>query len=182
VRSREVEEWTIRVATAADADGMADAHRDSIRTLGPAQYPPAVVDDWFAAVAPAMYVDAMAMGEVFFVAVAADGTVLGLASDFALDGRRHGASAYVRGAVARRGLGTALLQAAEGHARAAGATSIDVDASLGGVPFYRANGFVATAPGETQLPTGRTMPCVFMRKMLLLEAGDGEPVVRTQQV
>jgi GNAT superfamily N-acetyltransferase len=73
---------------------------------------------------------------------------------------------YVRGAAARRGIGSALLRLAEAHALESGATGIHVEASLAGVEFYRANGFVALGCGETRLKSGRPIACVFMRKDL----------------
>ena len=72
---------------------------------------------------------------------------------------------YVRGAVARRGIGTALLRLAESDAAAHGASSIQIQASLAGVAFYLSNGFDEIGRGEAELTTGTTMPCVFMRKL-----------------
>jgi ribosomal protein S18 acetylase RimI-like enzyme len=65
---------------------------------------------------------------------------------------------------ARRGVGTALLRAAEAHAVGQGATCIEIEASLAGVDFYRANGFIETGRGKTYLRSGRPIGCVFMRK------------------
>jgi len=107
----------------------------------------------------------MKAGEVFFIAVG-DGRILGFSSDYVLENTTHGMSVYVRGSAARQGIGTALLERAEAHARATGATTIEVDASLVGVNFYKANGFVETGRGETVLTTGRSIASVFMRKEL----------------
>ena len=60
----------------------------------------------------------------------------------------------------------ALLQLAEQHALAHGATSIHIQASLAGVEFYKANGFDEIGRGEALLMSGRSMPCAFMRKSL----------------
>ena len=149
---------------------MASAHLDSIRTLGPAFYSPDVVETWASAVAPDMYVRAMDGGEVFFVATGEiDGqpTVLGFSSH-RIDDEQDGVSVYVRGAVARLGIGTALLRLAESAAAARGASSIQIQASLAGVAFYRSNGFEEISRGEAVLTTGRTMPCVFMRKLFAI--------------
>jgi GNAT superfamily N-acetyltransferase len=158
-----------RQAHPSDAEHIAVAHRDSIRTLGPLFYPPNVVDDWAHGLTADLYMNAMAGGEVFFIAVAEiSGTqaVLGFASDYPRDGTRHGTSVYVRGNVARRGIGTVLLKRAEVEAIARGATSVHVEASLAGVEFYRANGFVEISRGETHLKSGRPIACVFMEKIL----------------
>ena len=166
---RTIAQFEPRRAAPDDAAGIADAHRDSIRSIGPRFYPPNVVDDWAEGLAADVYLKAMQGGEVFFIATGdIDGrsAVLGFASDYTLDGTRHGTSVYVRGAAARRGIGSALLRLAEAHAVDAGATSIHVEASLAGVEFYKANGFVETGRGETRLMSGRPIACVFMRKML----------------
>ena len=59
-----------------------------------------------------------------------------------------------------------IVRLAEEHARAHGAKSIQIQASLAGVAFYRANGFEETGRGEARLMSGQSMPCVFMRKVL----------------
>jgi len=133
-----------RRALPADAPAMALAHVDSIRSLGPAFYGADLVDAWAAGVTPGMYVQAMAEGEVFFIALSAlDGQpeVLGFSSHRP-DGGDDGASCYVRGGAARQGIGSRLWALAEAHARAQGVAAITIEASLPGVPFYRAQGFV----------------------------------------
>lgn len=162
-----------RRATPADADAIALAHLDSIRSIGPAFYPPDVVEAWGSGLTPDVYVNAMIGGEAFFVATGIiDGqpAVLGF-STHRVDDDVDGVSVYVRPSAARRGIGTALLRLAEEHARAYGAKSIQIQASLAGVEFYRANGFQETARGEALLMSGRSMPCVFMRKWMLKAAG-----------
>jgi GNAT superfamily N-acetyltransferase len=167
--------FEIRRADPSDVDEIALAHRDSIQSIGPAFYSPDVVADWQEAITGELYLKAMEAGEVFFIAVGdADGrrAVLGFASDYCVEGAKHGTSVYVRGRWARRGVGTALLARAEGHAVSNGATSIEIEASLAGVAFYKANGFVEVGRGETCLTTGRSMECVFMRKGLFLLGSD----------
>ena len=84
-----------------------------------------------------------------------------------IDDAQDGASVYVRGGVARRGIGTELLRLAEEHALAHGATSLRIQASLAGVEFYKANGFDELDRGAAVLLSGHSMPCVFMRKVLV---------------
>ena len=151
-----------------DAEAIALAHRDSIRSLGPAFYPPDVVEAWGTGLTADIYVKAMKGGEAFFVAAAPiDGkpAVLGF-STHRVDDDQDGASVYVRGAAARRGIGTALLRMAEEHAVAHGATTIQIQASLAGYEFYKVNGFEEVGRGEATLMSGRSMPCVFMQKSL----------------
>ena len=158
----------IRRAGPEDAEAIAQAHLDSIRTLGPAFYPPGVVDAWREGLSADVYVKAMQAGEAFFIAtgrIDAQQLVLGFAAH-RIDDARDGTSVYVRGAAARKGIGTALLQRAEEHARAHGATSIHIQASLAGVAFYKANGFEEMGRGVAVLTTGKSMACVLMRKEL----------------
>jgi putative acetyltransferase len=159
---------TIRRATEEDAAAIVLAHLDSIRSLGARFYPPDVVEAWGEGLTSSLYRDAMRGGEAFFVAIGqleGQQVVLGFATH-RVDDMQDGASVYVRGRVARQGLGTALLRRAEEHARAHKATSIQIQASLAGVEFYKANGFEELARGEAVLMSGKSMPCVIMRKQL----------------
>lgn len=158
-----------RRAHPADAQAILLAHLDSIRSIGPTFYPSEIVEEWGAGLTPDVYAEAMAGGEAFFIATGQIDdrpAVLGFATH-RVDDAEDGVSVYVRGSVARRGIGTALLRLAEAHAREHGATSIHIQASLAGVGFYRANGFEERGRGEAVLMTGRSMPCVFMRKRLI---------------
>jgi GNAT superfamily N-acetyltransferase len=160
--------FEIRAARPSDVDAIAAAHVDSIESLGPQSYPADIVREWKARIEARMYLDAMAAGESFFVAVTQQGgrdEVLGFSSHHAADGQ-HGVGVYVRGAAARRGIGSSLLRLAESSASTAGAQSLHLDSSLTAVDFYKANGFVETGRGEHRLRSGRMMACVFMRKDL----------------
>jgi GNAT superfamily N-acetyltransferase len=170
-----IADLAIRQADLSDADGIADAHRDSIRSIGHAFYPPADVEAWKDGLAGGLYRRAMTGGEIFFIATGiVDGIplVLGFASDYRIEGPIHGTSVYVRGIAARRGVGSALLRRAEAHALAHGATSIRIEASLAGVEFYRANGYAELRRGETRLTSGHPMACVFMRKEIAAAGGE----------
>jgi putative acetyltransferase len=160
--------YEIRRAHPSDASDIALAHLDSIRSGGPKFYQASVVEDWCEGLTPDIYVKAMEGGEVFFVAVGQIGdepAVLGFATH-RMDDERDGMSVYVRGIATRRGIGSALLRSVEAHAIAGGATSIQVEGSLAGVEFYKANGFKEVGRGDTLLMSGRPIACVFMRKTL----------------
>jgi len=157
-----------RRAHPGDAAAIALAHLDSIRSIGPTFYPPDVVEDWGSGLTPAIYVRAMEGGEAFFIAtgnIDGEPVVLGF-STHRIDDAQDGMSVYVRSGAARRGIGTRLLRLAEAHALAHGATNIQIQASLAGVEFYKANGFEEIGRGEALLMSGRSMPCVFMRKLI----------------
>jgi len=165
--SSSIAELDIRRAQLSDVDEIAEAHRDSIQSIGLAFYPPNDVEAWQEGLTGDVYRRAMQGGEVFFVATGrVDGTtlVLGFASDYRLEGAVHGTSAYVRAIAARRGIGSALLRRAEEHAVAHGARTIQIEASLAGVEFYRANGYEELRRGETRLKSGHPIACVLMRK------------------
>jgi putative acetyltransferase len=158
-----------RQAGPADVEAIAEAHRDAIQSVGPRFYSPADVEAWAHGLTGDLYLNAMNGGEVFFVAtgeIDGQAVVLGFASDYRIEGTTHGTSVYVRGHATRRGIGSTLVRLAEAHAAAAGAEHIDVEASLAGVDFYKANGFVELGRGETRLMSGHPIACVFMRKTL----------------
>jgi putative acetyltransferase len=162
-----IDDLETRRAHASDVDAIAEAHRDSIRSLGAAYYPPDAADAWEEGLTGDVYRKAMDGGEVFFIAtgkVAGTAMILGFASDYCIEGSKHGTSVYVRGIAARRGIGSALLRLAEAHAVANGATSIHIEASLAGVEFYESNGYTEVGRGESRLMSGRAIACVFMRK------------------
>jgi ribosomal protein S18 acetylase RimI-like enzyme len=111
----------------------------------------------------------MARGEEFFIAVSerdAASHVLGFSASHKVDDDVHGVAVYVRGRAARQGVGSALLRSAETAAIAAGASRLEIDASLAARDFYLAHGFEEIGRGAHLLPSGCSMPCVFMRKDL----------------
>jgi ribosomal protein S18 acetylase RimI-like enzyme/general stress protein 26 len=154
-----------REAGLADVDAMAEAHRDSIQSLGRSFYSPEAVAAWREGVRGQLYLEAIDRGEVFFIATRGN-DVLGFASDYPVDGDTHGASAYVRGSAARRCIGTILLCLAEARGRLRGARRVEIEASLAGIDFYRRHGFVEVGRGDSLLTTGEAIACVFMRKDL----------------
>ena len=161
-------DYRIRRAQPSDANDIAAAHGDSIRSVGSQFYPPRVVEEWGEGLTPDIYVNAMEGGEVFFVAIGQidnDPAVLGFATH-RIDDARDGGSVYVRGMATRRGIGSALLRMVEAHAIGKGATMIPVETALSGVDFYKANGFEEVGRGDTLLMSGRSIACVFMRKTL----------------
>jgi GNAT superfamily N-acetyltransferase len=157
-----------RLATTADAAGIAAAHLDSIHSIGARYYSLEVVADWTAPISGARYLERMQGGEVFYVTVgmvSGKPEVLGFASHRIAKGQ-HRTAIYIRGIATRTGIGSKLFRLAEARAIAQGATSIHVDSSLAAVAFYKANGFATLGSGEYQLRSGRSMECVFMQKQL----------------
>ncbi|MFZ0805554.1 MAG: GNAT family N-acetyltransferase [Candidatus Sulfotelmatobacter sp.] len=65
---------------------------------------------------------------------------------------------------ARQGLGTMILEACEKAAIQAGFTRLEMGATLSGVPFYRAKGYVELEKQKVPLADGETLPIVRMAK------------------
>jgi GNAT superfamily N-acetyltransferase len=65
---------------------------------------------------------------------------------------------------ARRGIGGMILEACEAAAEAAGFGRLEMGATLTGVPFYRAKGYVELEAVEAPLGDGLTLPIVRMGK------------------
>jgi GNAT superfamily N-acetyltransferase len=91
------------------------------------------------------------------------------AEDALLDPRQDAArirAFFVRPEHARHGLGRAILLACEGAIRTARFRSIELVATLPGVPFYRAFDYEAGERYEVPLVNGLSLPVVRMSKNL----------------
>jgi GNAT superfamily N-acetyltransferase len=64
------------------------------------------------------------------------------------------------------GIGRAIYQHCEDQARAEGITVLECYASLNGVPFYTALGFVALAPIMVRLANIADLPSLHMRRVI----------------
>jgi GNAT superfamily N-acetyltransferase len=87
--------------------------------------------------------------------------------DELLDPRRDAArirAFFVAPAWARRGIGSLILEACESAAKAAGFTRLEMGATLTGVPFYRAKGYVELEHLVVPLANGESLPIVRMAK------------------
>ena len=73
---------------------------------------------------------------------------------------------FMHPAWARRGIGGMILEACETAARAAGFRRLEMGATLTGVPFYRAKGYVELEKAEVPLGDGLTLPIVRMGKSM----------------
>jgi GNAT superfamily N-acetyltransferase len=71
---------------------------------------------------------------------------------------------FIHPAWARRGIGGMILKACEAAAEAAGFQRLEMGATLTGVPFYRAKGYVELEAVEAPLGDGLTLPIVRMGK------------------
>ncbi len=73
---------------------------------------------------------------------------------------------FVHPAWARRGIGSAILEACEQAATAAGFARLEMGATLSGVPFYAARGYVALENLEAPLGDEKCLQIVRMAKNL----------------
>jgi GNAT superfamily N-acetyltransferase len=73
---------------------------------------------------------------------------------------------FVHPAWARRGIGGMILEACEKAASAAGFRRLEMGATLTGVPFYRAKGYVELEATNVPLENGLTLPIVRMGKSI----------------
>lgn len=71
---------------------------------------------------------------------------------------------FVHPGWARRGIGGMILEACEKAAWAAGFRRLEMGATLTGVPFYRAKGYMEMESVEVPLGDGLTLPIVRMGK------------------
>lgn len=73
---------------------------------------------------------------------------------------------FVDPAFARRGIASLMMRTAEQAALAEGFKSLELMATLPGVPLYKALGFVATGTHAERLSDGNIIPFVPMRKAI----------------
>jgi GNAT superfamily N-acetyltransferase len=73
---------------------------------------------------------------------------------------------FIHPAWARRGIGRMILEACEHAAQAAGFRRLEMGATLTGVPFYRAQGYVELETQEVPMSEGLTLPIVRMAKSI----------------
>jgi len=73
---------------------------------------------------------------------------------------------FVEPSMARQGLGRTLMQHCQQQAAAAGFTTMELAATMPGVPLYRAGGFEVVEPFEITLPGDIQVPLARMRKAI----------------
>jgi GNAT superfamily N-acetyltransferase len=73
---------------------------------------------------------------------------------------------FVHPEFARRGVGSAILDACVAAARASGFRRIELASTLPGVPFYLALGFEEREPMEAPMPDGTALPIIRMERAL----------------
>ena len=177
--------FTIRQAVPADAPILRELIELSVRGLQPQDYTPAQIEG---ALAKVYGVDSQLIADGTYFVVEADSgdskPILGCGGwskrktlyggdhwtgrqDELLDPNRDAAKIrafFVHPDWARRGIGGLILQACEDAAAAAGFNRLEMGATLTGVPFYAAKGYVALEHLVVPLGGGESLPIVRMEK------------------
>jgi putative acetyltransferase len=150
-----------------DDRAIAEVHRSAVHGLAARHYPADLLDEWSAPVTDERVARAEAARptspESLVVAIV-DGNVAGFGGVELTTGEVT--AVYVRPESARCSVGTLALEALEVLGRTNNVTEFWLKSSLNAVPFYAARGYVREREGEHETWSGRSMPCIFMRKRL----------------
>ena len=181
------ENFLVRLATAADVPALAALIELSVRGLQSRDYSPRQIE---LALKTVYGVDTQLIADgTYFAAEAASGEnhvlagcggwskrktlfggdVWGARENDLLDPTRDAAKIrafFVHPDWARRGVGTAILDACENATRSAGFRRCEMGATLTGVPFYRKKGYEEMESLAVPLSGGESLPIIRMAKNL----------------
>lgn len=174
--------YRLRLATSADVPALHALIEASVRGLMTRDYSAAELEG---ALGVLLGVDTQLIGDgTYFVSEAEDGSLAGCGGwskrktlfgadhradrDAALLDPAHDAAKirafFVHPAWARRGVGSAILDACEQAARAAGFHRFEMGATLSGVPLYRARGYVEIERITVPMSNGESLAILRMAK------------------
>lgn len=174
-------DFTLRLAVPADVPALSALMDASVRGLQANDYSPEQIE---AALGTVFSVDTQLIADGTYFVVESGGVMAGCggwsrrktlfggdhfhtrADDF-LDPRTDAAKVrafFVHPDFARRGIGTALLEACERAAVEAGFSRFEMGATLTGVPLYTVRGYTPIERIEVPLAGGVTLPVVRMEK------------------
>ncbi len=177
----------IRTATAADIPALGALIEASVRGLQANDYTPAQLD---AALGSVFGVDRQLIEDETYFVAERDGVLVGCGG-WSRRRTLFGADAvadrddsvlvpgvdaarirafFVHPDAARQGVGATLLSACETAAARSGFTSLEMGATLTGVPFYRRYGYEAMEERQALLPNGGRLAIVAMRKAISANA------------
>ena len=176
--------WALRLACSDDIPKLEVLIERSVRELQAADYSSAQMDG---ALGSVFGVDRQLIRDKTYFVAEQDGAIIACggwskreslfgsdaaraAEDALLDPLQEAArirAFFVHPEHARLGLGRAILLACENAIRAARFRSIELVATLPGVPFYRAFDYEAGERYEVPLVNGLTLPVVRMSKNLV---------------
>jgi len=175
--------WSVRLARKEDASAIEMLIRISAHVLQSSHYSEVQVDG---AIGSVFGVDHQLLSDHTYFLAEHKGQIVGCGSwsrrktlfgsdamksemDIELDPERDSARTrafFVHPGWARRGIGRAMLQRCEKAIRLAGFRSVELVATLTGVPFYGACSYSQGERFEVPLPNGLTLPVGRMIKQL----------------
>ncbi len=185
-------ELRIRTATTADIPALDGLIAASVRGLQAGDYSSAQLD---AALGSVFGVDRQLIADETYFIAERDGRLLGCGG-WSRRRTLFGADAvadrddsvltpgvdaarirafFVHPDAARQGVGAAILNACETAAADAGFTSLELGATLTGLPFYRRYGYEAVERRDAPLPGGDSLAIVAMRKVISANAPASAP-------
>jgi GNAT superfamily N-acetyltransferase len=129
--------WSIRRATAADAAAISAVVLQALEQTNAKDYPPDVIAEVAANFSPERVAARMSSRAVFVVTER--DAIVGTGSLESATVR----SMFVHPGLQGRGIGRALLEHIESHARAQGLARLEVPSSIGAEGFYRRMSYVA---------------------------------------
>jgi len=176
-------DWSLRLATEADIPELEALIERSVRELQSAHYSAAQMDG---ALGSVFGVDRQLISDQTYFLIEHKGSIIACGgwskreslfgsdaaravADALLDPRHDAArirAFFVHPVYARHGLGRAILFACEDAIRSARFRSIELVATLPGVPFYRAFHYETGERYEVALVNGLSLPVVRMTKSL----------------
>ena len=162
---------TLREATSADAESIADTHAASIRELGPAAYDDRQVRAWLSNVPPERYPLEDPDHHVVVAELEGGVEIAGFGVlDYDPDGRDdltgEVGAVYVHPDHVREGVGRAILAALESAASDAGLETLVLTASRNAIDFYRRQGYEGVETVSLEMEAGVGLECLRMRTVL----------------
>ncbi len=178
-------QFRLRKAAMSDIPRLLEVIEASVRGLQAMDYTPAQIEG---ALKSVYGVDTQLIADGTYLAVetASDGTIIACGGwsqrktlyggdqyvgreDSLLDPAHEAAKIrafFVHPDWARKGIGSLILEACEEAALAAGFSRIEMGATLSGVPFYRAKGYIELESQNVPLGNGEVLPIVRMGKSI----------------
>jgi ribosomal-protein-alanine N-acetyltransferase len=175
-------EHQIRPATPKDAKAIVQIHYDAVHVTGAASYPQEILDRWDIGVTPErvrhMERNILSEDELYYVADI-KGRAVGFTTVVPKNNELR--AVYVHSQFGRRGIGKALLMAAEGFAKSSNLSHLWLRSSLNAHDFYLKNGYESLHPAYHSWGPAK-MSCFAMRKVLSASYIDPIPTLKTERL
>jgi GNAT superfamily N-acetyltransferase len=160
--------FQIVVAQPEDAGSMLQIQALAVRAMTEGVYEAATLEEWASSLTGRHVqglTERMRAGtEEALLAVTKDEGVLGVGSIVPASSRLR--TLYVDPTFSGRGVGTAILLALLEKAKGRGLTHLSLESSLNAVAFYQRHGFAIDQEGSYVLPSGTSMRCAYMTKLI----------------